>query len=260
MFRVLPPFGGDPRSTAEIVNGIMNGKTNNTGLVTLATGNATTTTINDARIGADSLIILVPVSAAAEADSAPYGAFSSTSDQFAASTGSTYVVQYTTTDSSSGVYLSSGTKIYVRNYGIYNVQFSLQLANTTNDSQYADVWFRKNGTDVANSASRFGLPARKSTGDPSHVIGSINFFIELNAGDYIEIAGAVSDTGVSLEYFAADTVLPRPAIPSVITTVQYIAPSASSNVYVSSQTNGSATLTHYANNTADKTYGYVVIG
>lgn len=260
MFRVLPPFGGDPRATAEIVNGIMNGKTNNTGLVTLATGNATTTTINDARIGADSLIILVPVSAAAEADTAPYGAFSSSSAQFAASTGNTYVVEFTSTDSSSGVYLSNSSRLNVRNYGIYNVQFSLQLINNANDSEYADVWFRKNGTDVANSASRFGLPPRKSVGNPSHVIGSINFFIELNAGDYVEIAGAVSSTDVSLEYYAADTVLPRPAIPSVITTVQYIAPAASSNVYVSSQTNGSATLTHFSNNTADKTYGYVVIG
>jgi hypothetical protein len=36
-FRTLPQFGGDPRAVAEIVNGIMNGKTNNTGVVTLAT-------------------------------------------------------------------------------------------------------------------------------------------------------------------------------------------------------------------------------
>jgi hypothetical protein len=260
MFRLLPVFGTDPRTTAEIVNGIMNGKTNNTGLVTLNTGNATTTTIVNERISRDSLIILVPVSDAAEADTAPYGSFSSDLDQLAASVGSTYVVEYTSTEYSSGVYLASNSRLYVRNYGIYNVQFSLQLANSTNDSQYADVWFRKNGTDVANSGSRFGLPARKSTGDPSHMIGSMNFFIELNAGDYIQLAGAVSNAGVSLEHFAANTGLPRPAIPSVITTVQYIAPSATSNVYVSAQTNGSATLTHFANSTANKTYGYVVIG
>ena len=47
MFRLLPIFGSDPRATAEIVNGIMNGKTNNHGTVTLATGNATTTTLTD---------------------------------------------------------------------------------------------------------------------------------------------------------------------------------------------------------------------
>ena len=76
MFRQLPPFGGDQRAVAEIVNGIMNGKTNNTGLVTLATGNATSTTITDARIGIDSTILLIPSSDAAETDAAPYGCFS----------------------------------------------------------------------------------------------------------------------------------------------------------------------------------------
>jgi hypothetical protein len=54
MYRVLPPFGADQRGVAEVVNGIMNGKTNNTGSVTLATGGASTTTITDARIGVDS--------------------------------------------------------------------------------------------------------------------------------------------------------------------------------------------------------------
>ncbi len=39
-FRTLPPFGGDQRSVAEVVRGIMDGKTNNTGLITLATSNA----------------------------------------------------------------------------------------------------------------------------------------------------------------------------------------------------------------------------
>ena len=68
MYRRLPPFGGDQRAVAEIVNNIMDGKTNNTGSVTLATGNATSTTITDARIGVDSVILLVPKSAAAFAD------------------------------------------------------------------------------------------------------------------------------------------------------------------------------------------------
>jgi hypothetical protein len=63
MSRVLPAFGGDPRAVAEVVNGIMNGKTNNHGSVTLATGGATTTTITDERIGYGSKIMLMPTSA-----------------------------------------------------------------------------------------------------------------------------------------------------------------------------------------------------
>lgn len=259
-FRTLPVFGSDQRAVAEIVNGIMNGKTNNTGTVTLATGNATTTTIYDKRISVDSKIILIPFSDAAEADAAPYGSFSNNTDQLAPSAGTTAVVLFDTTEESNGVYLSDTTRINVRNAGLYNFQYSLQLQNSTNDGQYADVWFRVNGTDVTRSGSRFGLPARKSTGDPSHVIGAMNIFLDLNAGDYVEIAGAVSDVGVTLEHFPADGAIPRPSIPAVIVTAQFIAPYAYSNVYVSSQTQGEATVSHFANSTANKTYAYVVVG
>ena len=260
MFRLLPVFGGDPRAISEIVNGIMNGKTNNHGTVTLATGNATTTTIYDKRISVDSKILIVPWSAAAFSDSLPYGQFSKDDDQMAPSVGATAVVTFTDTDHSSGVYLSSGSKIYVRNNGTYNIQFSMQLVNYANSLEYADVWFRVNGSDLANSASRFDLPIRKSAGVPSHLIGTVNTFTTMNAGDYIELAGAVSSTDVRLESYAADAVIPRPAIPAVITTVNLVNCSASTNVYVSSQTQGEATLTHFSNDTADKTYAYVVIG
>jgi hypothetical protein len=260
MFRTLPNFGQDPRGVAEVVRQIMNGKTNNTGTVTLATGNATTTTLNDERISPDTKIVIVPFSAAAFADAAPYGCFTNNSDQVSPSVGSTAVVALDTTEEANGVYLSNTSRINVRNYGIYNVQFSLQLVNLANDAQYADVWFRVNGTDIPRSASRFDIPARKSAGVPSHVIGTVNTFIEMNAGQYVEIAGTTSSTDVSLEHYAADTGIPRPAIPAAIVTVQYIAPQAYSNIYVSAQTQGSATITHFSNDTADKTYGYILVG
>jgi hypothetical protein len=260
MYRLLPPFGADQRGVAEVVNQIMNGKTNNTGTVTLATGNATTTTITDARIGIDSVIIVIPFSDAAESDAAPYGCFTNNTDQLSPSVGSTAVVVYDTTEEASGVFLSDTSRLNVRNYGIYNVQFSLQLVNNDNDPQFADVWFRLNGTDVPRSASRFDIPARKSAGVPSHVVGTVNTFIEMQAGDYVQIAGTTSSTDVTLEHYAADTGIPRPAIPAAIVTVQYIAPLSSGNVYISSQTNGSATLSHFANDTASKTYKYIVVG
>ena len=259
-FRTLPPFGGDPRGVAEVVRGIMDGKTNNTGLVTLATGNATTTTLYDERIGYDSLIFFVPVSDAAEADAAPYGAFQDSTDQTAANTTTAYAITLNTTDYSSGVYVSSSSRINVRNYGIYNIQFSIQFKNTTNDGQDVDIWFKKNGTNVDASNSRFHLPARKSGGDPSHLIAALNFFLELNANDYIEIMWRTTNTGVSIEHFDTSTSPTRPAVPSAIVTASYVAPSATTNVYVSAKQQGSATLTHWANNTANKTYGYIVVG
>jgi hypothetical protein len=259
-FRTLPPFGASERDVAEVVRGVMDGKTNNTGLLTLATGNAVTTTLYDGRIGYDSLIFFVPVSNAAEADSAPYGAFQDTTDQTAGNTTTAYAVTFNTTDYSNGIYLSNSSRLNVRNYGIYNIQFSFQYKNTTNDGQDVDIWFRKNGSDVAGSNSRFHMPARKSTGDPSHLIAAMNFFIEMNAGDYAEIMWRTTDVGVSLEQYGTSTSPTRPSIPSAIVTLNYVAPSATTNLYVSSQQQGEATVSHWANSTADKTYGYIIVG
>ena len=259
-FRTLPPFGGDQRAVAEVVRGVMDGKTNNTGLITLATGNAVTTTLYDERIGFESLIFFVPVSAAAEADSAPYGAFQDSTDQTAANTTTGYAVTFNTTDYSNGIYISDSSKLNVRNYGIYNIQFSFQFKNTSNDGQDVDIWFRKNGTNVASSNSKFYLPARKNTGDPSHLIAAMNYVLEMNANDYVQVMWRVSNTGVSLEQYPTDTSPTRPATPSTIITMSYLAPSATTNLYVSTQQQGQATISHWANATADKTYGYIIVG
>jgi len=260
MFRRLPPFGGDQRAVAEIVNGIMDGKTNNTGTVTLATGNATTTTITDARIGIDSVILLAPNSAAAFNDTAPYGAFQDSTDQTAASTTVAYPMTFDTTDFSNGVYLSNSSRLNARNAGIYNVQFSVQLQNTDNAQHTVDIWFRKNGTNITASNSMFTVPARKNASIYGHLIAAINYFVELAANDYVEIVWRTESTTVSIEQLPTQTSPTRPATPSVIATMQYVASNAMDNVYISSQTNGSAVVTHFANSTASKTYKYVIVG
>ena len=60
MFRSLPPFGGDQRQVAEVVRGIMDGKTNNTGEISLNQG-TTSTTITDRRIGPTTVILFSPI-------------------------------------------------------------------------------------------------------------------------------------------------------------------------------------------------------
>jgi hypothetical protein len=260
MYRKLNPSGSEPREISEVVNNLVEGKSNNTGEVTLNTSWATTTTINNERIGFNSYIGLMPISDAAEADTAPYGSFSNNTDQTAPSVGSTAVVVYDTTEESNGVYLSDSSRLNVRNAGIYNVQFSLQLVNKDNAAQYADIWFRVNGTDVPRSASRFDIPARKSATEWGHIVGTVNIFLDMNANDYVEIAGTTSSTLIALEHYAADGTIPRPAIPAAIVTVNYIAPLSMDNVYISSQQNGQATLTHFANDTSNKTYRYIIVG
>ena len=153
---------------------------------------------------------------------APYGAFQDSTDQVAANTTTAYAVTFDTTDFSNGVTLSNSSRMNVSQSGIYNVQFSIQFTNTTNSSQDVDVWFRKNGTNIDKSNSRFGFAPRKGAGDPFHTIAAINYFVSLNANDYVEIMWRTTDVGVSIEQYPAGTSPTRPAVPSAIVTLSFV--------------------------------------
>ena len=153
---------------------------------------------------------------------APYGAFQDSTDQVAANTTTAYAITFDTTDFSNGVTLSNSSRLNVSQSGIYNVQFSIQFTNTTNASQDVDVWFRKNGTNIDKSNSRFGFAPRKGVGDPFHTIAAMNFFVSMNANDYVEIMWRTTNVGVSIEQYAAGTSPTRPSVPSTIVTLSFV--------------------------------------
>jgi len=152
----------------------------------------------------------------------PHGAFQDSTDQTAANTTTAYAVTFNTTDFSNGVTIASNSRITVADAGIWNLQFSIQFTNTTNDSQDVDVWFRVNGTNAANSNSRFGFAPRKGASDPYHTIAAMNYFLSLNATDYVEIMWRPTDVGVKIEQYAAGTSPTRPAVPSAIVTMSFV--------------------------------------
>jgi hypothetical protein len=156
----------------------------------------------------------------------PHATFSSDQDQTAASVATAYEFTCNSTVYSQGIYLADSTKVTVDQAGIYNIQFSVQLANNDNDGQDVSIWFRKNGTDIAASNSDFGLPARKSVGAVSRLIAALNYYVDLNPNDYIEIMWRTSDLDVTVEHFdavAAGAGTPDiPATPSVIITAHLV--------------------------------------
>lgn len=113
------------------------------------------------------------------------------------------------------------SKITVDYAGIYNLQFSAQVTNTDVQIHDIDIWFRKNGTDIPNSNSRFSVP-NSHGGVDGHLIAALNFYLDFNAGDYVEIMWHVTDSAVRLEHLNAGTSPTRPATPSVIATLTYV--------------------------------------
>ena len=152
----------------------------------------------------------------------PYGAFQDGTDQTAANTTTAYAITFDTTDFNNGVTLSNSSRLNVSQAGIYNIQFSVQLTNTTNAPQDVDIWFRKNGTNIDKSNSRFGFAARKSPSDPFHIVAAMNLFVSLDTNDYVELMWRPTDVGVAIEHYAASSTPTRPVIPSVIATVTFV--------------------------------------
>ena len=264
MYRKLPWTGGDARSVAEIVNNLVEGKSNNTGDVTLSASGASSTTIFDERIGFNSYIGLEPKTQTSASTYFPYGAFQDTTDQSIATTTATANISLNTTDYSLGTSLVDGYKVKVDYSGLYNVQFSIQFVNTDNNIHDIDIWFKKNNSNVAGSNSKFSVPNRHG-GTDGHLIAALNFNIELAKDDYVSLAWATSSTAVTVEHLAAQTTPTRPATPSAIVTIQYLsANSYTTNLftepYISAQQNGQATISHPANTGTNKVYRYIIVG
>jgi len=264
-YRKLNPAGGSPREISEVVNNLLDGKSNNTGEITLNTSGATSTTIYNERIGYSSVVLLVPNSAYASTVATPYGAWQDSTDQTAANTTTAYPITFNTTDYSHGISVASGSHLKVDYSGLYNVQFSFQLSSLSNATSDVSVWFRKNGIDVPASNSMFGLAPRKSSTDPYNVIAAMNFFIALEKNDYIEMMWSTTDTAVTINQIGTQTNPTRPSTPSTIATMQYVSSDGyTSNIftapYISSTTKGSATISHAANSISGITYRYIIVG
>jgi hypothetical protein len=149
--------------------------------------------------------------------STPYNQLSSNQDQTAASVAVAYALTLNGDEFPNGISIVSNSRITFAQQGIYNVSYSIQFKNTTNDQQDIDIWMRYNGTDIANSNSRFTIPARKSSGNPSHLIAVTPIVVDIPADNgYVEIMWRVENTGVSIEHFPAVAASPgvTPAIPA----------------------------------------------
>jgi len=145
-----------------------------------------------------------------------FGAFSDTTLQTAASIDTAYGMVFNTTDSSNGVSIGSPSSRLVVDYqGVYNVQFSAQLDKTSGGAGNIYIWLRKNGTNVANTATTVAIQ-----GTAARTVAAWNFIIQLEPTNYVELMWATDDTSVRI--LAASATSVWPAIPSVICTVTQV--------------------------------------
>lgn len=138
-----------------------------------------------------------------------YGSFYDTTTQNAAAASTPYAMRLNSMAESNQIAVLNNSEITFKNRGVYNVQFSVQIDQSSGSPHYIWIWLRKNGTDVPYSTSKVSLQGSKS-----ELIPAWNFIVNVLGGDYVQIMWAVEDTSVQL--IAEGATAFCPAIPSVI--------------------------------------------
>ena len=133
-------------------------------------------------------------------------------------------VNSTDATATNGVSIVSGpsgpTRITYANDGVYNIQFSAQLVRLSGGStESVVIWIRKNGVLVANNipwtSTRVDLKANQG-----YLVVAWNFFVEINAGDWIELCWSTSDVSIDIEATVSAGIYP--SIPSLIITTNKV--------------------------------------
>lgn len=106
--------------------------------------------------------------------------------------------------------------------GIYNVQFSLQLLNYTESEDNVTVWFRKNGTDIGQSASIQLVPGKHGA-YPGAIIIALNLLVDVTAGGNIQLYWSSGSGNTVVATFPEGTNPTHPLSPAAILTVTQVA-------------------------------------
>ena len=149
----------------------------------------------------------------------PHGAFQSTVDQTAAAANTAYAMTLNTTDYANGVSVASSSRITVADSGIWNLQWSGQFENSDSQDHDARVWLKINGSVVVGSTGFFAVPSKHGSVN-GHALVGWNYFVSLNANDYVELWWETDSTQVSIQAYPAAGNYPSTA--SLIATTSFV--------------------------------------
>ena len=124
---------------------------------------------------------------------------------------------FDTTSSSAGVNIVDGSKITFANSGTYNLAFSAQFDKTDSGQDTVDVWLSNASGVISWTNTKID-----NNNNNGKVVAAWNFFVTVNAGEYVELNWYSSDASMRVYAQNSATNPVRPEIPSVILTVNQI--------------------------------------
>ena len=173
---------------------------------------------------------IVADTAGGSAISFPHIVAYSDADQFAGGDDTPTIVTFNNASDNVGFTFNTDGTANALFDGTYKIEYRLQAVNTENIALDAVVWLEVNGEQVADTATKYTIPARKSAGVYSYNILASFVSWETIQNDRFALYWATEQAyesgvqdGIYLESTAAQTSpYPHPEIPSSYGVIQYI--------------------------------------
>lgn len=146
-----------------------------------------------------------------------YGSFYSNVNQTNASGTAVNRITYNNTVTALGVTVVSGSTVQVANSGVYNIQFSAQIQKTNASSEDMQIWIAKNNVNVPDSNTSITIQ-----GSNNRLVAAWNWFLSLDTNEHVDLRWHSTDTTAYLLASGAANLPTRPAIPSVILTINRV--------------------------------------
>ena len=150
-----------------------------------------------------------------------YGSFYDGTTQTSVGANQVNYMSFPTLIASNGVSVVSSNKLVPTNEGVYNIQFSAQFYHPSGGGGGAvrdiDIWVVINNQNIAESRSIVSATRGEA------LVSAWNFVYELNAGDEVKLAWSSADANIEIQSFGTSVAPTRPAVPSVIVTIQQVA-------------------------------------
>lgn len=141
---------------------------------------------------------------------------------FLADTAYVMTFDHADTANNRGISMVNGSQITFTNPGLYNIQFSAQVESSQGGAANTlTIWLRVNGVDIPWTATDFTLLANSA-----RLVTAWNFFVPVTCSggvcDHYELVWSSESPYAGLVTDVAKTGPDRPAIPSIILTVDQV--------------------------------------
>ena len=188
------------------------------GSVTISGGTISSVTISNATGSFDSITITAGTVPFNTITNRAIAQFESHVDQTAVSANIAYTANMNNAASfNTGITIASSTNVTVAASGVYSINTSIQFSNSDSSNHNSTFLFRKNGTNIANSASIISVP---KIADGGKTLAQVTIFESMSINDYVQLIWSVDNIAVSLDYSAASGVIPE--VPSIIFNMQRV--------------------------------------